>query len=81
MIMADLIRAAIVIGMMFVRTRGMIWLIYPLLFFETIGWAFFEPGRNAVIPSIVGPEDVILANTLSSATWSFSLASGRRWEA
>jgi len=76
MIIADLARAAIVIGMMFVRTPGMIWLIYPLLFFETIGWAFFEPGRNAVIPSIVGPDDVILANTLSSTTWSFSLAVG-----
>src|ERR1700704_5196280 len=76
MIIADLARAAIVIGMMFVRTPGMIWLIYPLLFFDTIGWAFFEPGRSAVIPSIVGPDDVILANTLSSTTWSFNLAIG-----
>ena len=76
MITADLARAAIVIGMMFVRTPAMIWLIYPLLFLETLGWAFFEPGRNAVIPSIVDKEDVILANTISSTTWSFSLAIG-----
>jgi len=39
-------------GMMLVRTREMVWLIYPLLFLETIGWAFFEPGRSAAIPAL-----------------------------
>jgi MFS family permease len=76
MIAADVARVVIVLGMMLVRTREMIWLIYPLLFLETLGWAFFEPGRNAAIPSIVGRDDVILANTLSATTWSFCLAAG-----
>src|SRR5436309_6328201 len=73
MITADLARAAIVLGMLLVRTPAMIWLIYPLLFLETIGWGFFEPGHSAVIPSITGQGDAILANTLTSATWSFCL--------
>jgi MFS family permease len=76
MIVADLARAAIVLGMLLVRTRGMVWLVYPLLLLETLGWAFFEPGHSAVIPSITGVDDVILANTLSSTTWSFCLATG-----
>ena len=38
--------------------------------------AFFEPARNAVIPNVVDEQDVIVANTLSSATWSFDLAIG-----
>jgi MFS family permease len=76
MIAADLLRAAIVLGMMLVRSRELVWLIYPLLFLETLGWAFFEPGRNAAIPSITGPEDAILANTLSASTWSLCLAIG-----
>jgi hypothetical protein len=38
--------------------------------------AFFEPARSAVIPNIVAEDDVIVANTLSSATWSFDLAVG-----
>ena len=76
MIAADLARVVIVLGMMLVRAREMVWLIYPLLFLETIGWAFFEPGRSAAIPSIVRPDEVILANTLSATTWSFSLAIG-----
>ncbi len=76
MILADLMRAAIVLGMLLVRTREMIWLIFPLLFFETIGWAFFEPGHSAAIPAITGMDDTILANTLSATTWSFCQAIG-----
>ena len=76
MIAADLMRAAIVLGMMLVRSRELVWLVYPLLFLETLGWAFFEPGRTAAIPSIVGSDDTILANTLSASTWSLCLAIG-----
>ena len=38
--------------------------------------AFFEPARNAVIPSVTAREDVLVANTLSSATWSVNLLIG-----
>lgn len=77
MILADAGRALIVLGMLFVRSADQVWLIYPLLFFETVGWAFFEPGRSAVIPSISrGEHELIVANTLSATTWSFNLAVG-----
>src|SRR5215469_13993869 len=76
MIVSDLVRVVIVACMLLVRTRGSVWLIYPLLFFETVMVAFFEPARNAVIPNVVSEDDVIVANTLSSATWSFDLAIG-----
>ncbi|HZM12395.1 MAG TPA: MFS transporter [Candidatus Limnocylindrales bacterium] len=76
MIVTDLLRMAIVACMLMVRSRGSVWLIYPLLFLETVMVAFFEPARNAVIPNIVAEGDVIVANTLSSATWSFDLAVG-----
>jgi MFS family permease len=38
--------------------------------------AFFEPARNAVIPNITAREDIIVANTLSSTTWSVNLLLG-----
>jgi MFS family permease len=76
MIVSDLLRVVIVACMLLVRTRGSVWVIYPLLFLETVMVAFFEPARNAVIPNIVAEDDVITANTLSSATWSFDLAIG-----
>ena len=76
MIAADLARVVIVFLMLFVRSRSMVWLVYPLLFVETLMAAFFEPARSSVIPNITEREDVILANTLSSATWSVNLLVG-----
>jgi predicted MFS family arabinose efflux permease len=76
MIFADLGRMVTVFVMLLVRSRAMIWLVYPLLLMETILAAFFEPARNSVVPNITEPEDVIVANTLSSATWSVNLLVG-----
>lgn len=76
MIGADLIRFVVVLCMLLVRTRSMVWLVYPLLLAETTMAAFFEPARSAVIPNIASTEDVLVANTLSSATWSVNLLIG-----
>src|ERR1700690_1669177 len=64
MIATDIGRMLIVLCMLFIRSRQMVWLIYPLLTAETVLVAFFEPARNAVIPNVVKPGDVVLANTL-----------------
>jgi MFS family permease len=76
MIAADVARCFIVLGMLLVRTPGMVWLVYPLLLFETIGAAFFEPAHSSVIPNIVSEDQVLAANALASTTWSFNLAIG-----
>ena len=76
MIAADLMRAVIVLSMLLVRSRGTVWLVYPLLLLETIMAAFFEPARSSVIPNITRRDDVIVANTLSSTTWSMNLVLG-----
>jgi predicted MFS family arabinose efflux permease len=76
MIAADVLRTVIVFAMLLVRSRSMVWLVYPLLLLETIMAAFFEPARNSVIPSVTAREDVLVANTLSSATWSVNLLIG-----
>ena len=76
MIAADLARMVIVLAMLLVRSRSMVWLVYPLLLAETTMAAFFEPARNAVIPNIAAEGEVLIANTLSSATWSVNLLIG-----
>jgi MFS family permease len=76
MIATDLARVVIVFSMLLVRSRSMVWLVYPLLFLESVMWAFFEPARTAVIPNVTTSEDLILANTLSSTTWSLNLVAG-----
>jgi MFS family permease len=76
MIFSDLARACIIACILLVRSPGMIWLVYPLLAMETVMWGLFEPARNAIIPNIVGEDEVILANTLSATTWSMNLFLG-----
>ena len=76
MIATDLARVVIVAAMLLVRTREMVWLLYPLLLLETLMAAFFEPARSSVIPNIVPREEIVLANTLSSTTWSLNLVLG-----
>jgi MFS family permease len=76
MIAADLVRFGIVLAMLLVRSRSMVWLVYPLLLAETIMAAFFEPARSSVIPNIAARGEVLIANTLSSATWSVNLLIG-----
>src|SRR5437868_11548550 len=76
MITADLARMTIVLAMLLVRSRATVWLVYPLLLLETMVAAFFEPARSSVIPNITTREDLVLANTLSSTTWSMNLVLG-----
>jgi MFS family permease len=76
MIATDLVRAGIVLAMLFVSRAQIVWLIYLLLMLETMMWAFFEPGRSSVVPNITDHKDLVVANGLSSMTWSFNLAVG-----
>lgn len=76
MIVADLTRMVIVLSMLLVRSASVVWLVYPLLLLETIMAAFFEPARSSVIPNITTREDLVIANTLSSTTWSMNLLLG-----
>jgi MFS family permease len=76
MITTDLARAVVVLAMLLVRSRSTVWLIYPLLLIESSMWAFFEPARTATIPNVTTDEDLLVANTLSSTTWSVNLVVG-----
>ncbi len=77
MMFSDWMRAGIVFLMLFVQTSAALPLLYVLLFAETLFWALFEPGRSAVIPNITANHDeALVANALSSTTWSVNLAIG-----
>jgi predicted MFS family arabinose efflux permease len=76
MIVSDLLRAAVVLGFLFVRTREHLWLVYVLTVLQLTFSTFFEPAKSAVIPSIVTERELIPANAISSATWSAMLTLG-----
>lgn len=76
MIVADLVRGFVVLGLLFARTASDVWLVYALLGLEVIFASIFEPARNALLPNITSAEELLPANALSSATWSLALTAG-----
>jgi predicted MFS family arabinose efflux permease len=76
MIVADLIRGFVVLGLLLVRTRSEVWLVYALLGLEVVFASLFEPARNALLPNVVSEEQILPANALSSGTWSLALTVG-----
>lgn len=76
MIVADIVRGLLVVGLLAVRSADSVWLAYLLIGLVVVGTSFFEPARSAMLPSVVDPADLVLANSLSAATWSTMLAVG-----
>lgn len=76
LIISDVLRAFIVLGLLFVTSADHVPLVYLLTALQFMVSAFFEPARAAILPSLVEDNELITANTLSSATWSTVLAFG-----
>lgn len=76
MIVADLLRAGIVLAFLLVDRPERLWLIYALSAAQFVVSAFFEPARAAFVPALVAETELLRANTLSSVTWSAMLALG-----
>ncbi len=76
LIISDVSRTVVVLLFLLANTPDRLWLIYVLTVIQFAFSAVFEPGRSAILPSLVLADDLVLANTLSSVTWSVMLAVG-----
>jgi predicted MFS family arabinose efflux permease len=76
MIVSDLLRAAVVLGFLFVRRPDQLWILYVLTVFQLGLSTFFEPAKTAAIPSIVEDRELVAANAITSVTWSVMLTLG-----
>jgi MFS family permease len=77
LVTTDVLRALIVLGFLLVNSAERAWLIYALTIAQFAVSAFFEPAKSALLPGLVDDGDELLAaNTLSSATWSAMLTLG-----
>ncbi len=76
LIATDVIRAVAVLGFLWVRDPGDVWLLYTLTAIQLGFSGVFYPARNAILPDIVKRSELGAANALSSATWSVMLALG-----
>ena len=76
LILTDIGRAITLIGFLFVREPGQVWLLYLLTAIQLGLSGFFFPTRTALLPDLVSRQELGTANALSSATWSVMLAVG-----
>jgi len=76
MVLADLARAAVVLGLLLIDEPGDLPLLYSLVAVQTGLAVFFDAARSAALPSVVRRDDLLDAHALSAATWSTMLALG-----
>ena len=76
LIVSDLVRGFIVLGMLLVRSSDMVWLLYVLTALQLGTSSFFFTARTAILPDIVEKRALGTANAITSATWSVMLAVG-----
>jgi predicted MFS family arabinose efflux permease len=66
MVVASLMQAAILLVLLLAQTAETVWLIYVVAFIEATLAQFFSPAENALLPSLVGEEHLLSANSLNS---------------
>ena len=76
LITTDVLRCFVVLGFVLVREPQHVWLIYLLTAVQSASQGFYFPTWNSLLPDITRPEELGMANALSSATWSMMLAFG-----
>lgn len=76
LVTTDLLRAALVLCLLFVRTPEQVWIAYAVMIAHAVCTAFFEPAQQATVPNLVPAEDLVLAGTLENSLWSVTLAVG-----
>ena len=66
MIVADVLRGALLLLMVLVRSREQLWLIYLSAFAMAVVGQFFGPAKSAIIPRLVDRQDLLSANSLNA---------------
>ena len=67
MIVADVLRACVLLLLLLVHSPQQVWLVYVAAFLESTISQFFGPAKNAVVPLLVGKEHLMEANSLNAA--------------
>jgi predicted MFS family arabinose efflux permease len=65
MIVADLLRAALLLLLLVVHSAEMLWALYLVVFLEASVAQFFNPAKNALLPRLVDEQQLMPANALN----------------
>ena len=66
MIGSSLFRGAVLLLLLGVNSAEMVWLVYLTGFLESTATQFFGPANNALLPRLVGEDQLLSANSLDS---------------
>ncbi|REL37668.1 MFS transporter [Rhodohalobacter sp. SW132] len=76
MIWCDIFRGFVVLGFILIVSYELLWLAYLLMAVQMIFSAIFEPAKTSSIPNVTTPQELVIANILSAASWSIIFTSG-----
>ncbi|MDX1641934.1 MAG: MFS transporter [Balneolaceae bacterium] len=76
MILCDIIRGFLVLGLILINSSEMLWLAYVLTAIQMVFSAIFEPAKTSSIPNVTTPKELVNANILSAASWSIIFTTG-----
>lgn len=76
MIVCDLLRGILVLGLLLVVSFETLWLAYVITALQMMLSAIFEPAKTSSIPNVTTEEELVDANVLSSASWSIIFTMG-----
>ena len=76
MVVSDLGRALLVLGLLLVRTPQDAPIAYLVIALHSVLSIVFEPAQQAVFPNLVRREDLVVASALENTLWSVCLALG-----
>ena len=66
MVAADLLRALLLLPLLFAGSPDWLWLIFAVRAAMSGGTIFFAPAENALLPHLVGEDHLVAANSLNS---------------
>ncbi len=76
MIISDILRAIVVLGLLWVDSSTDVILALIITALQVGISSVFQPAQSAVIPNIVKPRNLLAANALMAISWSLMLAVG-----
>lgn len=66
MIGANVVRGSLLLLLLTFRSADQVWVVYVVAFFESVANLFFGPANNALLPQLVGKDELVTANSLDA---------------
>lgn len=76
LVACDVLRAGLVLCLLFVRRPDQAWIAYTVVVLHATLTAFFDPAQQATFPDLVKRDDLVVASALDNSLWSVMLAVG-----